>query len=317
MKQIVVIGGGSGTFNVLKGLKQYPVSITAIVTTFDNGGSTGILRDEFGMLPSGDIRRCLVALAPDTGDSTLRDLFNFRFKNDSSLHGHSFGNLLLQALTSISGSEIGAIKKASQLLNIKGTVLPVSIDDAHVCAELENGEIIKGETNIDKPKHNGEVRIKRIYLEPHATMYEEAYTAIRQADLIVFGPGDLYTSIVPNVLVKGFTDALSESKAQIAYVVNVMTKWGETNGFTASHFVAELLHYLKKDLIDYVICNNATIPHSVQEKYTLEKAFPVKVDIEALEKKASHIIMEDLLHASDIVRHDSKKLAHALLSILG
>jgi uncharacterized cofD-like protein len=196
-------------------------------------------------------------------------------------------------------------------------VLPVSIDDAHVCAELENGEIIKGETNIDKPKHNGEVRIKKIYLEPNATMYEEAYTAIKHADLIVFGPGDLYTSIIPNVLVKGFAEAMKESHAQIAYVVNVMTKWGETNGFTASHFVSELLQYLKKDSLDYVICNNATIPLSVQEKYKLEKAFPVVVDKDVLQKKASRIVMEDLLHASDIVRHDSKKLAHVLLSILG
>jgi uncharacterized cofD-like protein len=183
MKKIVVIGGGSGIFNVLKGLKNYPVEITSIVTAFDNGGSTGILRDEFGTLPQGDIRRSLVALAPESENSTLRDLLNFRFPKESSLKGHSFGNLFLQALTSISVSEVGAIKMAADILNIKHKILPVSTDDATLCAKLSNGKIIKGETNIDIPQHDGSIKIKKIYLEPDANIYSESYKAIVSAIL--------------------------------------------------------------------------------------------------------------------------------------
>ncbi|PIR41966.1 MAG: hypothetical protein COV30_00880 [Candidatus Yanofskybacteria bacterium CG10_big_fil_rev_8_21_14_0_10_37_15] len=315
MKKIVVIGGGSGTFNVLKGLKHYPVDITAVVTTFDNGGSTGILRDEFGMLPSGDIRRSLIALSPETGNSTLRDLFNFRFKNNSSLRGHSFGNLFLQALTSITGNEIGAIKKASEILNIKGKVLPISIDDANVCAELENGKIIRGETNIDIPKHNGAIKIKSLYLEPQATIYEEAHRAIVDADLIVFGPGDLYTSIIPNVLVNGFADALNQSKAKLLYITNLMTKWGETNGFVASDFSRILLSYLKKNKFDYVICDSSKFSDTLIKKYEEEKSFPVLIDKIKLKKYAETIILDKVSYQSDIIRHDAKKLSRVMLKI--
>ncbi len=317
MKSIVVIGGGSGIFNVLKGLKKYPVSITSIVTTFDNGGSTGILRDEFGMLPPGDLRRSLVALAPETGNgTTLRDLFTFRFEEKSSLQGHSFGNLFLQALTAISGDEISAVKKASELLGIKGTVLPISIDDSQLCAILENGKIIKGETNIDIPKHDGNLKIKKIYLEPEATIYREAYEAIIAADIVVIGPGDLYTSILPNVLVRGFVEAAKKSKAKFVYVANIMTKWGETNDYAASDFCAAILPYLKKKKFDFVLCNNTSLKPILIKKYESEKAIPIFVDSKELRKYTKKIIEKDLVYQSDVVRHDAKKLAAAIVALV-
>ena len=317
MKKVVVVGGGSGIFNVLKGLKNYPVEITSIVTTFDNGGSTGILRDEFGTLPQGDIRRSLLALAPETGDSILRDIFNFRFPKDSSLHGHSFGNLFLQALTSISGSEVGAIKKAADILNIKHKILPVSTDNAHLSAELENGSIIKGETNIDIPKHDGDMKIKRVYLEPSAIMYSEAYDAIIAADLVIIGPGDLYTSIIPNILSEGFTDAVAQTQGKTMYIPNVMTKWGETNNFPASEFCKILLSYLKREKVDYILCNNAPIEKSLEERYKGEKSIQVIADTENLSKYAVSVIETDLLlQTDDVIRHDPQKIARAIMKIL-
>ena len=315
MKKIVVIGGGSGIFNVLKGLKKYKVSITSIVTMFDNGGSTGILRDEFGTLPPGDVRRSLVALAPNSGDSILRDLFSFRFPEKSSLQGHSFGNLFLQALTAISGNEVEAIKKASELLQISHKILPVSITNAHLCALLEDGSIIKGEKNIDVPKHDGSIKIKGIFLEPKAEMYTEAYNAILEADLIVIGPGDLYTSILPNTIVNGFSEAINKTKAKTAYVLNIMTKWGETNDFKASDFVKELLHYIKKDKVDYVLCGNTEIHPDMIEKYKKEKATPVFIDTDELKKYTKKIIKEDIVLQSKILRHDSKKISKIIMGL--
>lgn len=317
MKKVVVIGGGSGIFNVLKGLKNYPVDITSIVTTFDNGGSTGILRDEFGTLPQGDIRRSLVALAPDTGDSILRDMFNFRFPKDSSLHGHSFGNLFLQALTTITGSDVGAIKKASDILNIKHKILPVSTDSSNLRAVLEDETLIKGETNIDIPKHDGNKKIERLYLEPNANIFREAYDAILEADLVIIGPGDLYSSIIPNILVKGFTDAINKTNGKIMYVLNIMTKWGETTNFTASDFSKTLLSYLKREKVDYILCNNAPIENFLKERYEKEKSFQVINDTEKLKAYTVNVIEKDLLlQTEDIIRHDPQKISRVLMELL-
>ena len=317
MKKVVVIGGGSGIFNVLKGLKNYPVDITSIVTTFDNGGSTGILRDEFGTLPQGDIRRSLVALAPDTGDSILRDMFNFRFPKNSSLKGHSFGNLFLQALTSITGSEVGAIKKASDVLNIKHKILPVSTDNSQLKAVLEDETVIKGETNIDIPKHDGNKKIIKLSLEPSATIFRESYDALLEADLIIIGPGDLYSSIIPNIIVDGFTDAMKKTKAKTLYVLNIMTKWGETNDFTASSFSKTLLSYLKKDKVDYILCNGMPIDPSLKERYEYEKSFQVVIDHDNLKQYTDTILEKDLLlQTEDIIRHDPQKISRVIMELL-
>ena len=316
MKKIVVIGGGSGIFNVLKGLKNYPVSITSIVTSFDNGGSTGRLRDEFGILPPGDIRRSLVALAPDTGDSTLRDLFSFRFSETSSLQGHSFGNLFLHALTTISGGEIAGIKKAAEILGINHTILPVSLDHAHLSAVLEDGNTIKGETNIDIPKHDGSLRIISLHLEPSAALYQEARDAILGADLVVIGPGDLYTSLLPHTLVNGFVEAIQETKAPLVYIVNTMTKWGETNNFTATDFTRTLLEYLRKDSVDYLICNTTPLNPDLVEKYERTKSFPVDVNLEELAPYTKHIIAQDVVTQTDVVRHDAEKISKVIMGLL-
>lgn len=316
MKRIVVVGGGTGTFTVLRGLKQYPLELTAVVSTFDSGGSTGILRDEFGMLPSGDMRRCLVALAPDSEDTTLRDLFNYRYETKGTLKDHSFGNLFLLALTAVTGSEVSAIKRAAELLKCKGRVLPVSTDHTKLCAELANGQVIEGETNIDIPKHDGNIHIKRVYLKPRSFIFSEAYEAIKAADLVVIGPGDLYSSIIPNLLAEGFVDAIRERKGKLAYVMNLMTKWGETNRFVASDFAREVLRYLKQDTFDYIVCNSVPIRKQLVREYAAENAHAVKLDQLNIRKMARVVIREDIIQQTDIVRHDSNKLARVLCTMI-
>ena len=238
-KKIVVIGGGTGVFTMLTGLRRYFNNLTAVVTMADDGGSTGILREEFGILPPGDVRRSLVALAR-TDNEVLAHLFNYRFQEGSGLSGHSFGNLMLTALERITGSFDGAIKEASRILAVQGQVLPVTLKKGNLYAELEDGAIIKGETNIDIPKHDGNLKIKKVWLKPKVSANAEALEAIMKADAVIIGPGDLYTSIVPNLLVDGVVKALNKTKAKKIYFVNLMTKFGETNGFKASDFVKTL-----------------------------------------------------------------------------
>ncbi|HVS79907.1 MAG TPA: gluconeogenesis factor YvcK family protein [Candidatus Paceibacterota bacterium] len=322
MKRFVVIGGGTGSHAVLRGLKRYPLDLTAVVSMFDSGGSTGMLRDEFGILPPGDVRRCLVALAEENaprgngrrgGPNILRELFNYRFSEESSLKGHSIGNLFLTALTQILGNEALAIREAGKVLNIKGRVLPVSLTNAHLHAELEDGTVIRGETNIDIPKHDGSKRIRRAFLEPAAFAFEETEAAIRNADAIIIGPGDLYTSIIPNLLVKGIPEAIRESRATKIFVCNVMTKWGETNGFKASDFAREALFYSGLDAFDYVICSSTPLSLPTLRRYSEEKSFPVICD-PLLGNFARRVVREDVALASDIIRHDSEKLASVIIA---
>lgn len=311
MKKVVTIGGGSGSYTILQGLKEFPLDITAVVTMFDSGGSSGILRDEMGILPPGDVRRCLVALSDETQQKILRDLFNFRFEENGSMSGHSFGNLFLAALSSIYGSDIAAIQRASELLDLKGKVLPVSVDKSHLHAELEDGTKIVGETNIDIPQHDGNLRIKNVFLEPPAHIYEETDAAIREADLIVIGPGDLYTSLVPNLLVDGMSDALKSRKGKVVVVCNLMTKWGETAGFAASDFVRELLKYSGLPKFDYVLCNTAPMDERLVKAYEAEKKQPLMYD-DALNALADKVITGGYFSEADIARHDSEKVARTI-----
>ena len=316
MKKIVVIGGGTGTFAALRGLKDYDVDITAVVTMFDDGGSSGKLRDEFGLLPPGDVRRCLVALCPeDKKGMLLRNLFNYRFKEGEGLVGHSFGNLFLTVLSDLTGSEVEAIKAAEELLGIKGHVLPVSTDNCVLCAELEDNSVVKGQTNIDIPKHDAEKKIKKVYLEPSATLYPEVEQAIIQADLIILGPGDLYTSVVPNLLVKGMTDVLQKAKGKKVYVCNLMTKHGETNNFKASDFVKTILHYLDGTGLDVVVCNDKIGAPELLERYMQEKSFPVELDKEELDTLPVHVVTADLIIEPDLIRHDPGKLGKLLVDL--
>lgn len=311
-KKVVRIGGGSGGFTLLRGLKAFPLDITAVFTSFDSGGSAGILRDELGVLPPGDVRRGLLALADEKQAEILRELLNFRFENgNSSLHGHSFGNLFLVALSSIYGGEIEGIRKASELLNITGKILPVSLDQSHVHAILEDGTEIVGETNVDIPKHDGDLRIKKVFLDPPARIYKGTDKAIREADLVVIGPGDLYSSLVPTLLTVGMKEALQASKGKTIVVCNLMTKWGETNGFSASDMVRELLHYSGLEKFDYAICNTKEIDKKLAAKYAKEKQYRMVCD-ETLSRYATKVITGDFFLAADIARHDSEKLARVI-----
>ncbi len=308
MKKITVIGGGTGTHNLLLGLKQYDVDLSAIVTAADSGGSSGQLRDEFGVLPPGDLRRCLVALSGNRGD-IWRQIFEYRFEGEHERN--NMGNLIITALTKITGDFPTAIEVASELLEVKGQAVPATLDNVHLCAELENNEIIFGETNIDIPKHNPELKIKRVFLEPKAFAYKKAITAIMNADLVIVGPGDLYTSIIPNLLVEGIVPALKVTSAKVIYVCNVMTKYGETNDFAASDFVKEIQRY-SNNAIDHVILNTKRPSDELSKNYAREYSYFVYPDING---SSSHVTKADLISNTILFRHDSKKLAKIIMEI--
>lgn len=314
MKRVVVIGGGTGVYTVLSGLKQYDLHLSAIVSMADDGGSTGQLREEFGVLPPGDIRRALIALSDS--DVMLANLFNYRFEGSNSLSGHSLGNLLITALEKITGSFDQAIKEAVKILNVKGDVIPVTLQSTKLCAELENGEIVVGETNIDVPKHDGKLRIKKLFLEPQVEINPDAVKAIEQADLIILGPGDLYTSILPNLIVDDFVSHIKNASGKKVYIVNVMTKFGETNSFSASDFVKEIEKYLGKDTLDYCVVNTSEPSPDLLEKYHEARDELVKYDAESFKEINSKLILGDFIREGQFVRHDSGKLAKALNSII-
>lgn len=315
MKNIVVIGGGTGTFTVLSGLKKYTKNICAIVTMFDNGGSSGVLRDELGVLPPGDIRRCLVALS--NSDKLMRNLFNYRFK-DGGLRGHSFGNLFLSALEKLTGSFEKAVVEAGRILAIDGQIIPVATQQANLYAKLENGQVIKGETNIDIPKHDGNLKIEKVWLQPSVKATKQALEAIKKAGLIVIGPGDLYTSIIPNLLVRGISRAIAKSRAKKIYIASLMTKFGETNGFALSDFVKVIEKYLGRRVLDYVIFNQSKLPPRLLKKYAREKKFPVKCDIKQpfnLKIKPKYLGTDVVSHRT-LIRHHPDKLAKLILTIM-
>ncbi len=311
-KKIVTIGGGTGTFVLLSGLKKYPVKISAIVSMADDGGSTGVLREEFGILPPGDIRRALVALS--SAEELLAKLFSYRFQ-EGSLKGHSFGNLLITALERITGSFERAVEEAGKILHISGEVIPVTLSNTRLEAELENGEIIKGETNIDIPKHNGKLKIKKVWLHPKALVNKKAVSAIKNADLIVLGPGDLYTSTIPNLLVRGIVEAIQKSRAKKVFVCNLMTKFGETTGFQASDFLKVIEDYLGKNILDYFIFNSKKPTPTRLRKYAKEKAKLVEYKKTDFAGKGISVIKGDFLREKGFIRHSSKKLAGILIDL--
>lgn len=329
-KKIVVIGGGTGTYTVLYGLKKYPpdfLDLTAIVTVADSGGSAGRLRDEFGYLPVGDFRMALVALADDSeAGSILRNLFLHRFNKGEGLNGHNFGNLFLVAMTDIAGSEEEAIELASKVLRIRGRVLPVSKEKLTLVAKYVNGKIIRGESHIDEPSenHDGALHIRSLHVEPRATITPQAREAILEADLIVLGPGDLYTSTLAALVVPGVTEAIKESRARISYIINLMTKYGQTHGFSALDHVKELASYIGC-LPDAVLLNKAHLPEDVLVRYKAQQELPVKDDLsdgdnfvvlrnDFLAKEEIKKSSGDVLRRS-LIRHDSEKLAHTLVAL--
>ena len=306
-KKIVVIGGGTGVFTTLSGLKHYFKNLTAVVTMADDGGSTGFLREEFGILPPGDIRRALIALAA-SDNKILAQLFSYRFQEGAGLSGHSFGNLMIAALERITGSFDKAVEEVGKILAIQGKVLPVTLKHTSLMAELENKVVIKGETNIDIPKHDGNLKIKKVWLKPEVPLNPLAQKVILEADAIVIGPGDLYTSIVPNLLASGMKQALKKAKGKKIYFVNLMTKFGETTGFRAPDFINTIEQYLGKGVLDYVVINKTRPSLMRFRPYVKERAEFVEPDLDNLPKKPIPVIT-NLLRRSGLIRHDSDKLA--------
>lgn len=315
MKKVVVIGGGTGVFTVLSGLKEYHYDLAAIVTMADDGGSTGILREEFGILPPGDVRRALVALSA-TDNQMVSELFNYRFEKDSSLHGHSLGNLLLTALARITGSWKEALKEATKILNVEGEVIPVTLSKTKLHAELENGKVIEGETNIDIPKHDAHLKIQKVYLSPEVDANEDAIRAIKTADFVILGPGDLYTSIIPNLIVNGIVPALQKTPAKVIYITNIMTKYGETNNFDASDFVTTVEKYLGEGVIDYVVVNVEKMAGRTLERYQHENVDYVNYDAASFNNHFKTITGK-FLRKGQFLRHDQEKLAKTLAKIIG
>ena len=314
-KRIVVIGGGTGTYSVLSALKERPVFLSAIISMSDDGGSTGVLREEFGILPTGDVRRALIALSNHPNE-LLSKLFTYRF-SEGGLNGHNFGNLIITALERICGNFEKALEEASRILAVeKGEVIPVTLSNVRLLAELEDGNVVKGETNIDIPKHDGEIAINRVWLEPQAKANPRALKAIRQANLIILGPGDVYTSVIPNLLVRGIPEAIAQSKAKKVFISNLMTKYGETHSFVAGDFVSAVESYLGAGILDAVVLNNQRPPETVLKRYRKTKAFFVDPFLGRDPDKKIKFVKTALIRKGDLIRHDHQKLAEAILKFL-
>ncbi len=309
--RIVVVGGGTGLSVLLKGLKLYTSNITAIVTVADDGGSSGRLRGELGILPPGDIRNCMVALADR--EDLLDDLFQYRFAGGRELAGHSMGNLLLAAMTNITGSFDQAIKALGKILGIQGQVLPSTLENINLIAETVGAKIVVGETLISKCSEP----IKRVMLEPHdCKPLPEALQAIREADLIVLGPGSLYTSVLPNLLISELADEIKATQASKVYVCNIMTQPGETDGYGAAQHVQAILDHVGTGIINYVIVNVEDIPKHLVKKYQDQGAKPVRSERKMLSKMGLKVVPEKLVFKSDLVRHHPEKLSRAIMELL-
>lgn len=276
---VVVLGGGTGTYMMLQALKRLPVNLTAILTMVDDGGSNKILRDQFGLLPTSGITQCIAALSEN--ETLLRELFTYRYQQGEGIKGMRFGNLFLAAVTDILGSQKKAIKETLSLLNVKGNVIPISYDDVRLVATYEDGTEVIGEHEIDEPKHDGSLAITDLKLQPATQLNPEAKEAILHADFIIIGPGDFYTNTVPNFVVEGVPAALKASSAKKIFVSNLMTKYGDTHGFSLSTFLEKIDHYYGLDGLDYVIYNsNQNYPTAALEQYQKQHAEPVKNDID-------------------------------------
>lgn len=307
--KIVVVGGGTGLSMLLRGIKRITNNVTAIVTVGDDGGSSGRLREEMGVLPPGDIRNCIAALADD--DDLVTKLFQYRFKKGEGLEGHSFGNLFLTALCSITGDMVRAVKESSKVLSIRGRVLPSTLDDMRLVAEMEDGRIIHGESNI--PEANG--KVKRLFTEPeNCKPLEDVISAIKEADLIILGPGSLYTSVIPNLLIKEISAEIAKSNAKKIYVCNIMTQPGETDNYTVSdHIMAIINHAGYSNIMDAVLIND-NLPENMAEKYMLAGSFPVKLDTDNIKKLNVRIVSKRLIEDSKegLVRHSSNRVARSI-----
>ncbi len=310
--RIVTIGGGHGLSHLLLGLKEYTSNLTAIVTVADSGGSSGRLREEFNIVAPGDIRNCLVALAD--APALMGELFQYRFSEGGGLKGHNFGNLFLTAMVKLTDGDFQkAVEESSKVLAIRGKVIPSTVYNVQLVAEYVDGSILEGEASI--PDKN--IPIKRVFLKPEdAKPTPEALEAIAEADIIVMGPGSLYTSILSNLSINGMVDALVKSKGYKIYVCNAMTQKGETTDFTAGDHVQAIVDHSHPDVINACIINNAVVPEKALVRYRDEGAYPVAPDVDRIKAMGYTLVATDLLSVANYVRHDSKKLTQALIKLI-
>ncbi|WP_461205912.1 gluconeogenesis factor YvcK family protein [Clostridium sp. DL1XJH146] len=313
--KIVAIGGGTGLSTILRGIKEYTSNITAIVTMGDDGGGSGMLRQDLKMLPPGDIRNCIVALAET--EPVMKELLQYRFK-DGKLKDQSFGNLFLAAMDGISDNFQEAVQKMSSVLAVTGKVLPVTLEDMILKAELENGNIIIGESMIPKEVIKQKSKIKKLYIEPkEAKALEEAIQAILEADAIILGPGSLFTSLIPNLLVKDILESVSICKGVKIYISNVMTQPGETDDYTLEDHLRALYNHANSNIIDYVLVNTNQVGQDIRNKYSKERAIPVEYDKKSCEEFDVKYIEEDIASVeNNFIRHDSYKLASLIINII-
>ena len=318
MKKVVVIGGGTGNFVVLRGLKKYNLDLSAIVSMADDGGSTGVLRDELGVLPPGDIRQCLVALSDSS--RLMRGLMNYRFDN-GGLEGHNFGNLLLSALEKVTGSFDKAVEETGRILSIKGKVIPVTTNKVRLKMILNDRTILDGEKEIylsDKLDKG----YKSIFLEPFSKAHNRAIDEIMNADMVILGPGGLYTSLIPNLLVDGISKALRESKAKKVFIINLMNKRGQTTNFKVSDFINEITNFIGEDIFDYILVNSGNPPENLIKIYA-EEGNLVENDLNEDRIIHTNFISDELKEVQkgdflkrNLIRHDSKKIAEELMKIV-
>ncbi len=320
-QQLVAIGGGTGLSTLLAGLKQlvgkrneglWLESLSAIVTVSDDGGSSGRLREELQMLPPGDIRNCMIALSEDS--SLLSRLFRYRFRGDGELGGHSFGNLFLAALSEVTGDFTEAVRLSSEVLASKGHIYPATISDVRLVAELEDGTVVRGETQISASR----APIRRLHLEPEQCLpLPEVLRAIRMADVITVGPGSLYTSILPNLLVSRVAHAIGESRTTKIFVSNLMTQPGETDGYTARQHLETVKKYAPEIHFDFVVVNDRRISDEQAERYAAEDAYQIGIDDDVMDSvldRSTEVIRADLLDEGEKVRHNSDRLARVVIA---
>ena len=318
--RIVAVGGGTGLSTVLRGLKQYvarrgegaggePIrDLAAVVTVTDDGGSSGRLRREYSILPPGDIRSCMVALSAD--EALLSRLFQYRFPAGRGLRGHSFGNLFLTALSHVTGDFTEAVRLSGEVLAIRGRIFPSTTQNVALEAVMEDGSVVAGETRIARARK----RIRRVRLVPRRVRpLPEVLQAIRRADLILLGPGSLFTSVIPNLLVEGVAEAIEKSPASCVYIANLMTQPGETQGYSVADHIRTIHQHTRDKLIDWVVLNHQPVSSGVTRRYRAEGAEPVRVDLAELQRMGLRCVFDNLLEEHGVVRHNSGQLARLLL----
>lgn len=323
--KVAVIGGGTGSFTILSALKKYTSQIAAIVAMADDGSSTGVLRDELGVLPPGDVRKCLVALSDS---EKVRDLFDYRF-DTGTFKGHSFGNILLTALEKISGDFSEAVETASDILRVRGTVVPATLDNVRLKMEWEKGSVVlHGERVIDEGYFKNDPRKAELSLVPDAKANPTAVAAIEQADIVIIAPGDLYTSLGPSLVIDGIKDALKRTSAVKVYVSNLVTKRGQTEGFTVGDHASEIERFADGPFLDYVLYNRQKPARDLAARYKAEDAFAVKVDSKKLNQASYKAIGGDylgrvgrqksgdtLIKSRSLIRHDADAVVRAIMSV--